>query len=60
MFFSNSGKDLFSRNPLSFAFFDLRYPAFSLISPKTINFRVDSLVEAFLKFLYKTQSKISR
>ena len=59
MFFSNSGKNLFSRNPLRLAFFDLRNPAFCLISPKTINFRVDSLVEAFLKFLYKTQSKIS-
>lgn len=51
--FSNSGKDLFTRNPLRLAFFDLRYPAFHLISPQSINFRIDSLVEAFLKFLDK-------
>ena len=58
MLFSNSGKDLFSRNPLRLAFFDLRYPAFCLIRPKTIYFWIDNVVEAFLKFLYKTQSKI--
>jgi len=60
MFFSNSAKDLFSGNPLHFAFFDLCNPAFCLLSPKTINFRVNRLVKAFLKFLNKAQSKICR
>ncbi|AOS83540.1 hypothetical protein BIU88_04910 [Chlorobaculum limnaeum] len=60
MLFSNSAKDLFSGNPLSLAFLNLQYPAFRLIRPKTINFWIDSLVEAFQKFLDKAQSKICR